>query len=216
VFDEEGQLPVNGQRPDAVIIIQDENEPARAGSDVVDQGREQHLPWRRFGTLQHGFNAPADAPIHALQGRQEVGQETGRVAVGLIKGEPSESPRRVFARLEVLQPAGDQGRLAIAGWRRDQRQPGAQPQSLVQPLHQPRARNQVRTQRRDQEFCGQQWRRQSQSSPEQPTTDGKGHGPSNRPGQPGCPPRHSLMPDDRRIACRQHPFYGVRFVRSKL
>ena len=49
VLQEKGELLVDGQRLDQVVVIEDEHEGLWADRDIVDQAGEQCLRWRRLG-----------------------------------------------------------------------------------------------------------------------------------------------------------------------
>ena len=119
MVEQKGERSVNRLSRDEVVIIEDEGIGAIlvlvAGMgigvgdsrDLVDQARQKHIDGWRLRSLervQHAlpharldffpFRCDDGPPIHApgqrLQGGGEVRQETGRVVVALVEGDPGD------------------------------------------------------------------------------------------------------------------------------
>ncbi|NIV35263.1 MAG: hypothetical protein GWN58_39150, partial [Anaerolineae bacterium] len=123
---------------DEVVIIEDEGVGATRvlvvgtglgtgdSRDLVDQASQKHLDRRRLGSLervQHALSHDGSlvrAPGQRLEGGGEVRQETGRVVVAFVKGDPGDRQGRATPA-PVVGPFAQQRGLAKAGRRGDER-----------------------------------------------------------------------------------------------
>ena len=125
-FEEKAHDLVHRFRGDELVVVEDEGEGAGGGGDVVDQGGDQAVDGsgacrgepRR---VEHRLDGAPDAPVNLLQGRDEVVEELDRVVVTLVEGNPGDLARA------GADPLGDEGSLAKAGRRGDEREPVAPP-----------------------------------------------------------------------------------------
>ena len=132
VLDQEGQGVVDRPGIEDVVVVENEDDIARDGGDVVEQGRQRRLEWRGLRRLEHGQYPFADPGRNRLQRPDEIGQETAGVAVAFIERQPRH--RSPAAR----DPFADQRGLAEAGGSGDQGQPVAGREAVVQTLHESR------------------------------------------------------------------------------
>ena len=149
VLDQEGQGIVDRPGVEDVVVVENEDDVARDGGDVVEQGRQRRFGRRGLRRLEHGQHPVSDPGRNRLQGRDQVGQEAAGVAVAFVERQPRR--RSPAAR----DPFADQGGLAEAGGSGDEGQPVAGSEALVQPLDQSRTEDDSSPRRWDVELGGQ-------------------------------------------------------------
>ena len=149
VLDQEGQGVVDRLGVEDVVVVENEHDIARDGGDVVEQGRQRRLEWRGLRRLEHRQHPVSNPGRHRLQRRDQIGQETARIAVAFVERQPRH--RAPAAR----DPFADQGGLAKAGWGGDQGQLVAGSEAFVQPLDQSRTEDDSLPRRWDVELGGQ-------------------------------------------------------------
>ncbi len=133
VLDQEGQRILHRPGVEDVVVVENEDQIAGDGGDVVEEGRQGRFGrWRGLWRLEHGQYPVPDPGRHCLQGRDQVGQETAGVAVAFVERQPRH--RSPAAR----DPFADQRGLAKAGGCGDQGQPVAGGEAVVQTLHESR------------------------------------------------------------------------------
>jgi hypothetical protein len=140
----------DGVARDEVIVIQDEDDPARQGGDLVEQGNQDRLRGRGLErcAVEQPLRALGQAGVEPLEGSEQVGPELDWVVVLGVQREPGDR------RIDLMDPFAQQGRLAKPRRGRDQGKLSREPR--VQPLDQARARDPLWAKRGDAELGFQQ------------------------------------------------------------
>jgi len=138
---------------DDMVVVQDKRQAVRQvagrGAQVVDQRGEDGLRRQRLACAEERGRALPQPKSRRPQRGDQPSQEARRVVVTVIERQPR--GRGVAARGRA--PLGQQGRLAGAGRRGDQRQRAGQ--ARHQPLDQARPRDEVGPRKREQELGGE-------------------------------------------------------------
>ena len=160
VLDQKGERLVHRLGLNDVVVVQDEEEMSREGSNFVEQGRQHRLGWRGLRRLEHrqhphsNFRGkpfalrPCFAQGKRLQRRDEVSQKAGGVVVPFVQRQPRDrSPA-------TGDPFADQRGFAKAGGGGDEGQLAALIETLVQAFDQLGAPHNLGTRLGDVEFGG--------------------------------------------------------------
>ena len=102
---------VNSRIVDGVKIVQHQEEVGRQRYQVVDEGGNQRIDWRRGRCGERTLNVLADRRVDLLQGGDEVTEETRGIVVPLIEREPRHGV------WQPPHPRADQGGFAKTGRR---------------------------------------------------------------------------------------------------
>ncbi|MGD8792173.1 MAG: hypothetical protein PVF47_06435 [Anaerolineae bacterium] len=96
MFEQKGKSVVDRLGVDQVVVVEDEDDRAGNGGQVVDQGDEDSFRRRRLGGLEDAQRPFPHLGLDRLQGHDQVGQEAGQVIVALVQGEPGRGALRTF------------------------------------------------------------------------------------------------------------------------
>ena len=144
MFQKEGHGFVDRPRVNAVVVVQHQHDVRRQGGELVDERCQRRLDRWRLGRPERGEHALAHARSDGSKGLHQVRQEPGRFGIALVQREPRDR------QPALRDPFRDQGALAEAGRRRDERQPALEP--LVEPLVEAGAEDDPGSARRDVEL----------------------------------------------------------------
>ena len=136
VVDQEGHRAVHLRCLDDVVVVEDQQRPARLQVEVVHH-RGQDRFGRHLGARGHELGRLGEL-AHDLQRGDDVLEEPRRVVVGFVEREPRDVDLRA-----VGQPLAEQGRLAEPCWSRHEHQPRAL--THAQPIGEARPRDEVAT-----------------------------------------------------------------------
>ena len=126
VIEQEADDGVDLRVGDRVIVVQHEHDaptqvhrrlgraerisPGQGNREVVDQIDDQWLQMRHLRRLKRRLDIRSDPIVDLLQRGDEVAEETGGLAVGLVQ----RKPRHSRLRRNTLEPRSDKRRLAVA------------------------------------------------------------------------------------------------------
>ena len=144
MLDQEGKCLVYRLRVEQVVVVENEDNKRRERGDLVQQRGEDRLELRRLRCAERGDDPRVKVRSDRQQGRSEVREEAGGVAVPLVEGQPRNAQLRVDPG-ETGDPFGKERGLAEAGRCGDEGQLAGEasvlPQARVEPVEQPGARD---------------------------------------------------------------------------
>ena len=113
---------MHGVRADEVVVVQDHSDLVRELCQLVYQGAHQRLDGRELGRTQRGKDPFAYSRFDALKRAKEVREETRRVVVCFVEGDPGDGSS-IFRTIN--SPFAKQGGLAETGRSGDEGQPAS-------------------------------------------------------------------------------------------
>ena len=136
MLDQVRQGMVNGRVSDDVIIIEHKHEVlSRPSEQVVGEHGQHRFGFRGLWEAKPCGSESTKVGIKRLQGGNQVGEEANRLIVLRLKREPGDG------RGCRSSPLGQQGRFAVSGRRRDEREWACH--SLLKSLNKAGARHKV-------------------------------------------------------------------------